>query len=274
MSILYLCLYLFLFDAALSLFLNAEHGLCRALLVQILSGLWRIQKWARSQRTLRLYSSSVLIAYDARLLRNQLDVQRKANATAASTSPFDCHPQNPQKTNGASPGHSPKPKDGKLRRSFGTMSRSTSSKSNNSTSSPIAVVDRSSPFDWSPKPINGSGSPTTALAAAASLSSNNSSSSQEQTPTTPVEMYRKVQRNHSMRNNYDEDLKAIRENYALMLDNLIGGFKSDDWVHVKMIDFAHVFEAERRTADAEVDANYLFGVESAVRLFEEFLRDC
>lgn len=88
-------------------------------------------------------------------------------------------------------------------------------------------------------------------------------------------MYRKVQRNHSMRNNYDEDLKSIRENYTFMLDNLIGGFKSAEWVHVRMIDFAHVFESETpaSTSDAP-DGNYLFGIESAVRLFEEFLRDC
>lgn len=34
-----------------------------------------------------------------------------------------------------------------------------------------------------------------------------------------------------------------------------------------MIDFAHTFSAE----DASIDTNYLFGIESLVNIFEEFL---
>lgn len=55
--------------SAIKNFLNAEMGLCRTLLVQILSSLWRILHWARKQCHVRLYASSLLIIYDARRLR-------------------------------------------------------------------------------------------------------------------------------------------------------------------------------------------------------------
>ncbi|CAH0564360.1 unnamed protein product [Brassicogethes aeneus] len=54
---------------AIKMFLNADQGFCRSLIVQILATLWRIQHWARNQQRLRLYSSSILLIYDARRLR-------------------------------------------------------------------------------------------------------------------------------------------------------------------------------------------------------------
>lgn len=84
--------------AALKLFLNAEHGLCRALLVQLLSILWSIQRWARSQRSMKLYSSSILLAYDARYLRNNLELMNKSKVG----SPQCVNPKSP-----ISPDHSP-----------------------------------------------------------------------------------------------------------------------------------------------------------------------
>lgn len=44
--------------------------LCRALLLQFLSQLWRIQKWSRRQAAVRLYSASLLLVYDAARLRD------------------------------------------------------------------------------------------------------------------------------------------------------------------------------------------------------------
>lgn len=44
--------------------------LCRALLLQFLSQLWKIQKWARAQDSLHLYSTSLLLVYDAARLRD------------------------------------------------------------------------------------------------------------------------------------------------------------------------------------------------------------
>ncbi|CAG9788492.1 unnamed protein product [Diatraea saccharalis] len=45
-------------------------SLCRALLLQLLAGLWRIQKWARAQTSVRLYCTSLLLLYDAAKLRD------------------------------------------------------------------------------------------------------------------------------------------------------------------------------------------------------------
>uniref|UniRef100_A0A182P1F1 Kinase n=1 Tax=Anopheles epiroticus TaxID=199890 RepID=A0A182P1F1_9DIPT len=54
---------------ALRRFLNADGGLCRQQLIQFLTDLWNIQKWARTQTSFRLYASSVLLVYDARRLK-------------------------------------------------------------------------------------------------------------------------------------------------------------------------------------------------------------
>ncbi|KAG5871056.1 hypothetical protein JTB14_037470 [Gonioctena quinquepunctata] len=54
-------------------FLNADDGkVCRSLIVQFLAALWQIQYWVRHQRQLRLYSSSILLVYDARRLREKM----------------------------------------------------------------------------------------------------------------------------------------------------------------------------------------------------------
>lgn len=65
-------------------FLNADSGLCRQLLIQFLADLWTIQKWARTQTTFRLYSSSVLLVYDARRLKPVLQYQAKSLSSSSS----------------------------------------------------------------------------------------------------------------------------------------------------------------------------------------------
>lgn len=45
--------------------------------MQILINLWPIQKWMRSQKSYQFISSSILIIYDARCLRQMLDVQNQ-----------------------------------------------------------------------------------------------------------------------------------------------------------------------------------------------------
>lgn len=62
---------------AIKVFLNADtHHFCRKLLVQILASLWQIQHFARNQRRLRLYATSVLLVYDARRLREHVEVKK------------------------------------------------------------------------------------------------------------------------------------------------------------------------------------------------------
>ena len=54
-----------------------------------------------------------------------------------------------------------------------------------------------------------------------------------------------------------------------MVDNR-QGVDNKEWAFIKMIDFAHVFPAETRT----IDTNYLMGIESLIKIFEELLREC
>ena len=66
-------------------------------------------------------------------------------------------------------------------------------------------------------------------------------------------------------------MKTMRDNYSMMLGSLVDTpSDSKDWVYAKMIDFAHVFPAE----DQSVDTNYLQGIESLVKIFEDFLKEC
>ncbi|KAJ8714816.1 hypothetical protein PYW08_004797 [Mythimna loreyi] len=62
-------------------------SLCRALLLQFLSELWKIQKWARRQCAVRLYSASLLLVYDAARLREccqNLEFTARAGCRPAS----------------------------------------------------------------------------------------------------------------------------------------------------------------------------------------------
>lgn len=62
----------------------------------------------------------------------------------------------------------------------------------------------------------------------------------------------------------------MRENYVLMRDNLVGSYDNKVWASARMIDFAHVFPSEEDT----VDNNYLQGIDSLVKIFECFLKEC
>ncbi|KAL1395743.1 hypothetical protein pipiens_011030 [Culex pipiens pipiens] len=192
-------------------FLNADSGLCRQLLMQFLSDLWNIQKWARTQTTYRLYSSSVLLVYDARRLKPVLQYQTKSlNSSSA-----------------------------KLNNSSGNLSGTSPAHSSGSSSRPS--------------------SPTQVVPAGTDSG------------VEPLQHYYKIQRSHSTMNNYEEDMKAMRENYVFMRDNLVGSYESKVWASARMIDFAHAFPAEE---PGTIDTNYLQGIESLVRIFEEFLKEC
>ncbi|KAI5634905.1 inositol polyphosphate kinase domain-containing protein [Phthorimaea operculella] len=59
-----------LVNNALRNFLNGMgSNLCRTLILQFLTSLWRIHRWASRQTAVRLYSSSLLLIYDAAKLR-------------------------------------------------------------------------------------------------------------------------------------------------------------------------------------------------------------
>lgn len=136
------------------IFLNAEGGLCRSLLMQFLSGLWAIQSWARSQTNLRVYSSSVLLVYDARRLREVLDAAKR-------------RPQSPAQASSLNGNVTPTGGNG-----F-TLNRSVSSASSTSSHSSMCSLS----------PIGG-------------------------VVGEPIQSFKKIQRIHSVNNNYDQVSEA------------------------------------------------------------------
>lgn len=49
------------------------------------------------------------------------------------------------------------------------------------------------------------------------------------------------------------------------------------WIQVKMIDFAHTFASKELDGCEQVDqvdANYLFGLDNLINIFEMFLKEC
>lgn len=63
---------------ALKMFLNAETELSRTLLLKLLKSLWPIHTWASTQTSLRLYSSSLLLVYDAKRLKTEIFCNRNS----------------------------------------------------------------------------------------------------------------------------------------------------------------------------------------------------
>ena len=76
-------------------------------------------------------------------------------------------------------------------------------------------------------------------------------------------------RTHSLINNYERDLQDMKENYNLILNDLMGKSNNELWVNVAMIDFAHVFQSDFES----IDENYLNGLQNLVDVFEEFLTE-
>ena len=71
----------FLDFTAFRIFFNAESGLNRQLITSILTNLWAIQKWMKSQTVFQFFSSSILIVYDARKLRKIIETQKRQSAS-------------------------------------------------------------------------------------------------------------------------------------------------------------------------------------------------
>lgn len=74
--------------------------------MQILTNLWAIQKWIRTQKVYQFYSSSILIIYDARKLKQILDAKGRTpttpDANSRSESPTCNSLQNQLKPNRSS----------------------------------------------------------------------------------------------------------------------------------------------------------------------------
>lgn len=72
--------------SALRIFLNGDYRLSTPLLRQFIAQLRSIQKWMQSQTVFRFYSSSLLLAYDAKLLKAHIANNRDIQTNSAYAS--------------------------------------------------------------------------------------------------------------------------------------------------------------------------------------------
>ncbi|CAB3252883.1 unnamed protein product [Arctia plantaginis] len=211
--------------------------LCRALVLQFLSQLWRIQKWARHQLALRLYSTSLLLVYDATRLRECCGETKDPPSRSS-----------PVCWGGAGVGAG-----------AGAARRASLGASNFS-----GQVGAHGPLY-----SRVSGVPTLPLASHAALGS------PDPPPALPSPWDDALQRlsvTHSPDHNYDGKLSRIKMNYRATLDQLCSDSPNPNpWGTVKIIDFVHAFfndEDER-----EPDDNFREGIDNFVEIFESFLRE-
>ncbi|XP_063625724.1 inositol polyphosphate multikinase isoform X1 [Cydia splendana] len=177
-------------------------SLCRALILQFLTTLWKIQKWASRQTSVKIYSCSLLLAYDAAKLR-------------------DCC--------GEGDVLSPRPKCRSesvgRRKSIHSMHSDTGSNFSGQISSKGPVY----------KKVNSV--PLTSMQLA-----QRSFSPPPTVTSPWSEALEKINHNHSFDHNYEDKLSKIRMNYRAILDQLSGDSPNPaQWGTVKIIDFAHAF---------------------------------
>ncbi|XP_033226999.1 inositol polyphosphate multikinase isoform X2 [Belonocnema kinseyi] len=229
---------------AIEIFLNASPGNLpnRDLILKILSPLSKILSFFRSQKKFRFYSSSLLIAYDAKRLRQSIRI------------------------------------NGDLDNPYVSMNRSGtfSSYAPRSGDKPIPVSENGSksisPESFSPPKTIRSRTLDKFQQLKRSLSSFEIPKKEVEKPQTSRRVLslevNRLCRTHSYTHNFDNDIIEIKEDYAAILAELCGNSEEQqNWVRVNMIDFTHVFPAE----DDELDTNYLEGIENLIKLFETFL---
>ncbi|XP_066251825.1 inositol polyphosphate multikinase [Euwallacea similis] len=195
---------------AIKMFLNADtHHFCRKLLVQLLASLWQIQHFARSQRRLKLYATSILLVYDARRLKEHVEVKK----------PVKQHPR---------------PSLVRHRSLYRPLSLA--QLNNGCERVPTGFSGQLTPdgpilkypcnkivnMDW-PKAVN------------------NNNTWQKSIHT--------LRRTHSFQNNYDKDVQNKKQSYSYILDDLCSESKSEVWATAKLIDFAHVYLSDSTEVD-------------------------
>lgn len=241
------------------MYLNSDSGLSRQMMLQFVASLWRILRWCRTQRKFRLYASSLLLVYDARRLRHCLKIEGctpsrplspilDQGLTLSVTAP-------PVFGGPLSPGFSGAQNSGfRFPRSSDQFSLSVSAdKSRNSGSfnGRHSSISLSVPGTPAPPVLKQTGAVDDGSWHAG---------------------FEKACRTHSLINNYDKDLQSMKENYMFQLHDLKSADKplsKEEWVQVKMIDFAHAFPS----LNGDLDTNYLEGIENLVKLFESLLEE-
>lgn len=234
----------FLSCAALKIFLNIspERPPCRQLIVMLLSFLWKILLFFRMQRLFRFYSSSLLVAYDAKRLRHYL----RLNNTNVNKLPSHVSTSFSSTNN------------------YATTSN-VFKHTNDATSNSVSSIESNR---------NRTMEKAHFIKRSISLSGENNSSNKEKTlnrsgSCSPDFKVDRLCRTHSYVNNFDDDIRRMKEDYDDLLNELTSSMKEkQNWVRINMIDFTHVFPAEDQNA---LDLNYLEGIENLIKLVEMFL---
>ncbi|XP_034948306.1 inositol polyphosphate multikinase [Chelonus insularis] len=217
---------------ALKIFLNIspDHPPCRELIVKLLSSLWKILAFFRSQTKLQFFSSSLLIVYDAKRLRKfiQTGLTEECNSKSEIYTRGVAVPISSSSSDYSSGFNTPK------------------------SLSPLSSSPSFSQFIRSGKDNLEKTNTDAFFNGSLGRHLNNS--------------HIKLCRTHSFDHDYDRDMIEMKEDYASLLEELTGK-KRQDWVRVAMIDFTHVFPADKET----IDINYLEGIENLIKILESFL---
>lgn len=198
----------------------------------------------RTQKVFQFYSSSILIVYDARKLRQVLELQKRKQSSSDGSN---------LNNNLLSPVLSPTLSDSSMEFNF------------NATRNGKSPTRIDSPTEKElPKTIY--------------KKIQRSHSSMNNYEQVGWNFFNEVLIKLNFFLLIEQEMQKMKEDYAIMLDNLVGTYDSNkDWVFVKMIDFAHTFNTSEMSSEGQaptLDRNYLDGIEHLVEIFEEFLKMC
>ncbi|KAG6451114.1 hypothetical protein O3G_MSEX006971 [Manduca sexta] len=227
---------------AIRTFLNGGSGagLCRALVLQLVSRLWRVQRWARGVRV-RLYSASLLLAYDAAKLRACcVAAPAPTHAPTHALLPMNCRSAPITRRKSIHSTHSPSTGS-----NFSGQITSKGPHYKKVNSVPITSMTLAQNSFAPPPPINSPWS----------------------------EALERLNHNHSFEHNYEDKLSKIKMNYRALLDQL--SYDSPNpkpWGTVAIIDFAHAFFNDDDD-EKSVDENFKEGIDNFVEILEDFLRE-
>ncbi|XP_046820169.1 inositol polyphosphate multikinase isoform X2 [Vespa crabro] len=244
---------------ALKIFLNVtpQRPACRQLIVKLLSLLWKILVIFRKQENFRFYSSSILIAYDARRLRYY---QRFGNDDKKKSS-INCQRAKSFSSTLSSSGTN----DKNLEKGSSSSSKESSQNIQDLRRKVLErtrLLKRSVSLQFGIKDCSNSFERDNTYREVSLLQRSDSYG-----PDSKID---KLCRTHSHVNNFDQEIANMKEEYVALLNELSSTYEDkQNWVRVNMIDFTHVFPAPNETAG--LDHNYLEGIENLIKLFETFL---
>lgn len=174
--------------------------------MKFLSTLYSIQQWARTQTTLRLYSSSLLLAYDAKRLRAQIFCNRNNRNYSNGSTTASSRSSSVESTSKLTPTSPNAANEWQASSNFDTISETIPSSTPTTESTKLPTAE------------------ATCNANGCFNSSINNHATQTQThiehcnrrdhssfinDMDSIQLYKKLQKSHSTQNNYEEVNKCV-----------------------------------------------------------------